>query len=139
VDGVVRMLGEGRLDIVGGFVPNALRVSNPYTRVLVDNASLALAPDADVQIHSETGWFTLGLWGRNVSTDVFVVRRGQDFSTFSPSGQNRTALDAGFDALADIAEVPGLRRRPRGSLDSAVAEPDAPAVSIEGGPDERGR
>jgi filamentous hemagglutinin family protein len=139
VDGVVRMLGEGRIDIVSGFVPNRVRVSNPYTRVLVDNAALTLDADSDVQLHSETGWFSMGLWGRNVSSDAFVVRRGQNFSTFTPMGEDRTAVDAGYDALADIAEVPGLRRRPRGAVATTVVQPASPAVSIEGMQDERKR
>jgi hypothetical protein len=107
--------------------------------VLVDNAALTLDADSDVQLHSETGWFRMGLWGRNVSSDAFVVRRGQNFSTFTPMGQDRTAVDAGYDALADVAEVPGLRRRPRGPLASTVTEPDAPAVSVDGLADERKR
>jgi hypothetical protein len=131
------MLGEGRLDILSGFVPDRVRVSNPYTRVLVDNASIALDADSDVQLHSQTGWFRMGLWGRNVSTDAYVVNRGRDFSTFSDAGEHWTALDAARDALADIAPLPSLRRRPRGDVAASVETPDGPAVNIEGAPDER--
>jgi hypothetical protein len=74
-----------------------------------------------------------------VSSDVFVVRRGQNFSTFTPMGEDRTAVETGYDALADIAEVPGLRRRPRGAVASTVEQPQGPAVSVEGLADERRR
>jgi filamentous hemagglutinin family protein len=139
VDGVIRMLGEGRLDILSGFVGQRLRASNPYTRVLVDNASLGLALDADVQLYAPAHWLSMSLWGNNVATDAFVINRGQFHNVFSPNGEGITALQAANDALADIAEVPGLRRRPRGAVATTVVQPGSPAVSIEGMQDERKR
>lgn len=123
----------GDFGINPGFVQRRMVVTNPVTRLVMNNRSPVLEP-ADVQLHSQTGWFTLYLSGNAVTTDSFVIQRGALHQAYSPGGGNLSVLEAASaeNAKAGLDRQVGPEEAPQQSED-AIDYQGVP-VQLEGGP-----
>lgn len=96
----------GNLDIPSGdlyigslWVGDRMTLSNPWTRVLVDQHNLAIQP-FDVQLYSAGARFPFSLIRNRVSADAFVIYRSPAHEVLTPNGNNISAAELADRELA---------------------------------------
>ena len=86
-------------------VGNSLRVSNPWTSLLIDQNSRLIQP-YDVQLYSAGNPFAFGITGNRVLTDSFVISRSPQHETITPMGVNLSAAELADRELSVLLGLP---------------------------------
>ena len=90
---------SGDLYIGSLWVGDRMTLSNPWTRVLVDQNNLAIQP-FDVQLYSAGAPFPFSLVRNRVSADAFVIYRSPAHEVLTPNGNNISAAELADRELA---------------------------------------
>jgi hypothetical protein len=83
----------GDLYIGSLWVGDRLTVSNPQTRVLVDQNDRSIQQPFDVQLYSAGAAFPFSLIRNRVSADALVIHRSPAHEVLTPSGNNISAAE----------------------------------------------
>ncbi|HQZ02069.1 MAG TPA: leukotoxin LktA family filamentous adhesin [Thauera sp.] len=116
----------GSLAIDHFFVGDRMVVTNPQTRLLIDQHNFALQ-GYDVQLFSGQSAFNLNLDRNLVNTGAFVIDRRASHEVLGPNGPVLSVVEYSEQALA------GLHLAPRASAEAQEDEEESP-VSIGANP-----
>jgi hypothetical protein len=96
---------SGDLFIDALWVSNRMTLSNPMTRVLVDQVDQSIQP-FDVQLYSAGEPFAFSFTRNRVSTDALTIYRSPNHEVLSPSGNNMSAAEAAAREQALLGTLP---------------------------------
>ena len=97
----------GDLYIDSLWVSNRMTLSNPQTRVLVDQNDRTIQP-FDVQLYSAGAPFPFSLVRNRVSADALVIHRSPNHEVLTPNGNNISAAELADREQALLRFVPSL-------------------------------
>jgi hypothetical protein len=131
-DAGLTVTGNGAVWIQNGLLGRRLTVNTPLTRLVVDAVDKR-HENVDVKVYVPGRFFDIGLAGRTVWTDGFVLQRAPGYETYSPAGTDSSVESVILDELAKGMGATGEHRRERRQQRvPATIELFGPVVSIDG-------
>jgi hypothetical protein len=89
----------GDFSFQNGIVVDRVTITNPSTRVLIDQHDRSLQP-FDVQLYTGSASFSFRLFTNHVSTNSLIINHGPMHEVSDPAGPSISAVDQGYQALA---------------------------------------
>jgi hypothetical protein len=88
------------------YVGTRMTVSNPQTRVLIDQTSRVLQ-GYDVQLYTGGSSFSQGLVTNHVYTDALAIGRQPTHEVISPNGNNTSSQEQGNAVFSELRNEEG--------------------------------
>lgn len=127
---ITMLLGD--LWVSNFFVGDRFTVTNPQTRLLIDQHNLALQ-GFDVQLYPDGEIFSLGLSRNSVYTTAYLIDRRPTHEVITPRGNNMSVVEYTEQALSELRGAPPEDPEAEEDTDTVVAYSGFP-VATDGDP-----